>query len=462
MAIAMCPESRLSYLVSTDDCFAKPELFSDKYGKLADTELGNFATIHERCVRALNIPTVLGLSQESLDMMSASLYYMGTQIETHLPNFYFSFDQDACVHFGYQELTFWQKYARFRGTTDVADAIKVASLFQKQAELVATFYPQKAKSLQELRDYAMRVKTIQVEQLNVRFALDWNRTTFFKSISSFERMVFSVISYFHSFIACVPNIPELMHLPKLFRDFVRKPHITFAQMQFTHNQTQKTVKIAGVLGSYDNRDFSGKIHFTLIDTKTDENYGTLTLQRQWEDYCRGEWYEDRISSPSATLNNRHLYVIDMIDGLGSDKQTQDRPVMRILTQIAVELFRRETEKELRVQPSYCDADVYVAAGFYTETMSKIQADLKAARMANTVFPKYRNLYSSKVYLFKENGKLSNKTGQEPLVDFDLHAKPITWDEQIAKNPLLGPGSGPVLPKFLKRNLFQYEKERNKK
>lgn len=43
-----------------------------------------------------------------------------------------------------------------------------------------------------------------------------------------------------------------------------------------------------------------------------------------------------------------------------------------------------------------------------------------------------------------------------MVDFELDAEPITWEQQIEKNRLLTEHeNGPILPKFIKKDLSKY-------
>jgi hypothetical protein len=471
MSVTMCPETRFNTFITNEDIGSDPALFTEKYGAIAACETEDLGKIHARTVRALHIPTILETTPEKMHHAVLLVSGMNTIKEkVNKPDHLFTFDEDGTVHFVPQKQSFFQRYATYRSESHFANITKLQALFQKQQQIVSEFDPEKLTSehpLQKLRDYATRIRTIQTEQENVKFALYWNSEVFSDSLSTFERLAFRTMSFFHSMI-CLnlgSQVPALAPLPRYFADFIQKPLITFGETTFTFNQKIVTAKINALFGSWDGKDLSGSVIFNLTDKETGKQLGWFPIFRQWRSSDSGMYCREDTLPVSGVLKDRHLSIRYIDDYKGWDTTTGDRPVRRILTQLAVEIFKREAENDLQVTSNHCDADVYITGGFYTEQnlTDTIRANIQKARAANAIFPAYDNLSSFDVHLKKSAKAIAgthftnNAKGTSPaLVDFNLGEKPITWESQSAQQPLLPPGSGPILPKFLTKNLFKYE------
>ena len=173
----------------------------------------------------------------------------------------------------------------------------------------------------------------------------------------------------------------------------------------------------------------------------------------------------------GTLESPKLYIEYFENKqLQQDSTNGDRPIMRLLTQIAVEIFQLEADNILEIGSTYCDADVYFAGGFadlYSGTKDdRIKYDIRTARDGNKLFPVIanRNFSGFTVYLGKSPTNspsqfvTKNEKDQEQpaMVDFDFDHPPITWEEQIKAHRLL-PEKGPILPKFFLQDLSRFEK-----
>jgi hypothetical protein len=146
-------------------------------------------------------------------------------------------------------------------------------------------------------------------------------------------------------------------------------------------------------------------------------------------------------------------------------------MLRLLTQIAVEIFQRETDTQLNFNTIYNQRYVLLSGGFsggMAEDDTEELAKVAEARANNDLFPDNEDLGGrivsiSKLPIEQEGthlvSKKRNKDRQRiinpALVDFELGVAPITWEAQIQKKPLLN-GTGPILPKYMWRDLSKYE------
>ena len=209
-------------------------------------------------------------------------------------------------------------------------------------------------------------------------------------------------------------------------------------------------------------------------------FRSLTIQRTWRDtYEKGGtigYYDEGYTDlPKGTLSDRKLSIqvntslLLPIDD--QDPETGDRPIMRLFTQLIVEVLELEPEKEAEIETTYRDAEVYIAGGFavsprWTEpTTDEIKASIQKARQKNKLFPrKYRRDSPFTVVLKKSfsNGATQfvtkDKDGQEnpALVDFTLDEPPIDWKEKITAHRVLSVSKGRILPNFYARNLYRFE------
>lgn len=145
------------------------------------------------------------------------------------------------------------------------------------------------------------------------------------------------------------------------------------------------------------------------------------------------------------------------------KSGENKHIERLLTQIAVEVFAREAEQNILIIGAENEqASVLISGGL--EVVGK-DTEEKTAEFARTTFERIKHFREEGVLFPRPLCKFSSGTNHYILrklphfsgkVDYSLEKGPITWEQQIQKNPLLR-GKGPILPKFYNEDYYKYEK-----
>jgi hypothetical protein len=210
----------------------------------------------------------------------------------------------------------------------------------------------------------------------------------------------------------------------------------------------------------------GTIGFTF--KKKSKYLGFLILNRVWKDGQGNDYTEASDAAIIRPLTHRRLSAEfrnfrDKTKIFQQDPDTGDYPLLRLMTQFCVEIFQRESEKDLEILPLFpC---VPLAGGFYSPSynIDGIGVENNKARAERKLFPAYKSIYRAvipRLFLTKSNiPKASTcfvKPNTEPsLVHFTLSAPPTTWEALIQQNTLI-PGSGPILPHHITRDLTSFE------
>src|SRR5205823_192442 len=92
---------------------------------------------------------------------------------------------------------------------------------------------------------------------------------------------------------------------------------------------------------------------------------------------------------------------------------------------------------------------FTAAGFESGKEEQLRKELLVARAQGKKFPDYKDLSSFPMTLLNR----SRQSALDAVVDFGDGE--TTWRKIIDADRLL-PGSGPILPRFFVKDLFQYE------
>jgi len=219
---------------------------------------------------------------------------------------------------------------------------------------------------------------------------------------------------------------------------------------------------------------SGVTIFHIRRKDNNKNLGIGSMERVWLSENRDYIAENILTSFSGKLSQCHLKVWDIVDFLGTDVDSGDRPVTSMLVQIAVEIFARENVNGLIINDFGHIGHLLIPRGFYLPGENKSFFDeVKEAKLAGKRYPAIVGnkgnpvFYLDKVECTFPSGKktqFSRKYKKDEvkeelpnIEDFAIATGEefLTWEEIIAKNPLLR-GKGPILPRYYKKDLAKYE------
>lgn len=328
---------------------------------------------------------------------------------------------------------------------------KVKNLVQLQDAVASEFITKPLNPLhplQDLRDRCLRLQNLQEERESLSQAL--------KASSKSNNIVLG-------------NLP-------VSRASLNAKGAKLAETKITFEGQEIPVEVVAGFSSDREHTFYERTVFIVRRKDNQAILGFFRMEKRWThikpdgttERHYTEWGENAGKDVGA-LDNARLSIQHFENPELKQDSTGDRPIMRLLTQIAVEIFQLEAGKViLETRSNYCDADVYIAGGFAILTpklrADRVKNDIQAARANNKLFPEHRHLTSFDLYLGKSSTNTVSRfvtwnERKEELpakVDFELGKDPITWEEQIAKNRLL-PEKGPILPKFFTQDLSRFEK-----
>jgi hypothetical protein len=202
--------------------------------------------------------------------------------------------------------------------------------------------------------------------------------------------------------------------------------------------------------------FTGRVWFTLSEDGQ-KRLGQFNLERCWrrsnqiveyfaEDTVNMEHHEER------NLVNRRLYcgsVDDEVFGYAGRGPNGDQPVMRKLIQMLVEITHRENEETLQFSNAHDQAYAFTAAGFDSRFSQEFWEKINKARAAGKKFPDYKDERPFTMDLKKP------KDGSILDTEVDFGEGKTTWRKIIEESPIFS-GNGPILPRYWRKDLFQYE------
>ncbi|MBA3238152.1 MAG: hypothetical protein H0T62_07385 [Parachlamydiaceae bacterium] len=313
----------------------------------------------------------------------------------------------------------------------------------------------KIHPLQDKRNKCMRLKIIETEKKFFTSALNSTAARyeeFIQSLPYVERLAFWVASFFDStsFDFNISSLTEKMNTNSLKREIFNTEKVAkFGETKIMFNGKEIPVEI---VSGFD-YDFYGRTYFYLKNQETTENLGHIGFVREWKDkdtdkkWRLNYFSELEAGQPTQLYKEGRSLRFNVEDSLGQDRLTGDRPILRLLTQIAVEVFSCEPEVRLAVDSVHANGYVFAAAGFRTEINdskdTRILDEIREARNQEEkmLFPPYKDLSSYDVYMYKMDNykgtKIINKNQNQEIypamVDFVMDAEPITWEQQIDNN-----------------------------
>lgn len=330
--------------------------------------------------------------------------------------------------------------------------------------------------LQDLRNRCRRLQTLELERTSLSHAVKASRGSyndFLSKLTLMEKVFFYVISWFHSWVKKPYVELEIPPLPVRVQSLNQGIKLSETKMTFQGQEIPLEIK-AHIGLAYDGT-FTHRTVFAIHQQNDPIMLGYFEIAKAWThirpDNRTDELYSEKSINAGkfvGRLINPRLYIDHFNDLFQQDTTNGDRPIMRLLTQIAVEIFQLEVESTLEIWSH--DADVFFAGGFAMldpdGRENRIKGDIQRARERDNLFPSIanRDLGYFQIYLGKSPTNSSSKfvtyvekgKEQPASVDFDFDHPPITWEEQIKAHRLL-PEKGPILPRFFYQDLSRFEK-----
>ncbi len=308
--------------------------------------------------------------------------------------------------------------------------------------------------LQDLRDRVTRIRNMDSE---LKILLETLKTQFDSVYEDCHRYMWDKIS-------------SKMYLPQPDNVLpLDKRQVQFNSIEVVLDGKKIPLNIL----AYPGRD-EGSLFIEIRKNDSDKAVCTMRVFKAWRQERSSYAYdEDHTSPPKGKLMDPYIDIRIVTDYLRQDQENGDLPGLRILTQIAVEIAERESVTEINIDSVYNHAHVYAMAGFYDKDfdyhdhISPIHKRILNERMQNKkIFPEVEDCSGIKACLDKrqfsgEHGtKFFRKNDQGEVVpayvEFDLDGKKSTWEEMIAKQPILPWRQGPVFWRFWKRDLSKLQ------
>lgn len=474
----------------------KNKLFVDRYGARVECEKNipvDFLALRIESAAAIQE----SLKKPDLTPETETVGHYEAKFERHLAEFrdlWLEIDSSEVPRLVKYAETFFKKEASFLDRMKTKYRFyrrefhrerdeKVNKLIRLQDHIATELYYEPFNSLyplQDLRDRCLRLQTLEEERTSLTHAMKASRGSYNDFLSKLrwvERVFFFVISWVHSWSQKSYTVElEISELPASFKS-LNERGVKFSETKITFQGREIPVEIKARFGSWNEKTFSKRTIFALHQKDDPSMLGCFGIEKRWT-HIKPDGHSDQRYSEGVVnagkdmgnLENPRLYIQYFENNrFGQDSTNGDRPIMRLLTQIAVEIFQLEAVNALEIGSNRSDADVYFAGGFASSygggRANRIKPDIQKAREENKLFPAIaaRNLGGFDVYIGKSPSNplthfvTKNEKDQEQpaMVDFDFDHPPITWEEQIKAHRLL-PEKGPILPKFFVHDLSRFE------
>jgi hypothetical protein len=183
---------------------------------------------------------------------------------------------------------------------------------------------------------------------------------------------------------------------------------------FTYCTLESRVEIVGKFQFSQDPIVPAKIEFCVMPKFRSYPIGSFTIEKVW---C-------------TKRNYRILHVASLTDVLSRDPINGNWPLARVLIQLAVEVFKRESVRELEIVAPHAYRGVMAATGF-------IEIEQKEAV---STFSIEKSSSSPLTQFVSRDGN----DQEEPA----LLAHELIWEKQIENNPILSLAEGPILPPLL--------------
>ncbi|MGZ3732728.1 MAG: hypothetical protein ACXU9U_03190 [Parachlamydiaceae bacterium] len=310
--------------------------------------------------------------------------------------------------------TMCKRYRVFRGDFDPHTNQKLAAIFAEHAKIFREFEgntpheidaTQNCEGFSDLADKTTRLHTIQKEQEIYQSIIENYRSSI--EFHPFEKIIYSIVSLVHSIFVTSNHrlvTPNLFSRLSLWLNPLKKfdtPLKLFRQAR-TVLLNKRTIQI-----NSDNIDvelkakFSNWGSFYISIERTDKSdsdnskflgYINLRLKKN-----SNEMYEqDMFKNSRCIYAEPGIYVNDA-----------NKSVLKLLTQVAVETFLRQSVKILSLVSVYDLAAYFAVTGFSSRAgLSFIREKVLAARGEGMLYPPYHDYSSLDVHLKKSNKTLN--------------------------------------------------------
>ena len=396
----------------------------------------------------------------------------------------------------WDSLAYYLGFTRYLGGTRDQVGDHLVQISNRRIAQINEFLQQNAPTnLVDFRNICVRASNFAQETLSMRNALKMDLDALDQDTEALSCLAYIICKFVQGLLSLIFSTPGLAQHDQLDRNigemnellynlyrgrFNNTPnsncgvHISdFRMLRWSaveNRQTERDVSIYAYPYSYINsvRVLTGETVFVL--SEGDTGLGNIRTQTIWAS-ADGfyETTEDNSSSPlraplqRCAVDIRHLAVHDGADA--NDRAScADRPVMKALMQLSVELFARSNGKKLKYHSVYDQVHVLLSGGAIinndidrtsepgrlTQT-ERIWNRIHEARFGSGKFPEYRDENGIEMHL-ENSPKLPVRN-----VKVDFGDGGTTWGEIILANPMLKqPSTDPILPTFWQHNLFLQE------
>jgi len=310
---------------------------------------------------------------------------------------------------------FAAKYQLYRREPNRERDARLQKLLVHQAEIASQLVNQPlnpAHPLQDLRDRYRRHATLSKQMALLEQALLPSYDKFLGSLNLVERALFYVASLLHSLFK--KSYTETVAFPAFPNSIIEKWNtregVKLGETTISLEGNYTPVEIRANF-SFQGSQLNPKTEFFIVRTSDSRTLGHFDIERVWtrigKDGTEDFYYTENkrnVGKDIRVLKDRRLTIAHLLE----DTDNKNGEIINLLTQLALEIFQRESEQVVNRDFTF---------------MKKIDND------------------------------------KTTIIDFQIE-EPVanSLQKQIKNNPLLSPTlQGPILPKFFHTNLFRFEK-----
>lgn len=478
-----------------EDSTNYPEIFKKKFGASTsgETAANNFkergALIHQRLQSAQSGQTI-GEIQE-LKKKELNTYKIPTYDRIQKEKNFFKRS--------FKKLSF---YTLFDLTASQKTALRIT---KSHIEMGRSFIKEPSKDLIEMHQKHKRLKVFDLESTGMKREISKafeERAARIQKLPAALRIPFQFVSFFIHLgsVQMFHNrlLAKIDRAKKEFDQMIKQNtsqeiEIGETSIKIGQNDVPITVTIQPRSFEYENSlHFPGShlVRFKRNDTK--EGVGVFIIRHAWENpsSIHNLFYEDVMENPKGKLTNHGLYVeqVSSSDNKDANHFNEDLPIIRLMTQVMVELMANDPDTErLLIDSAYHHGFVYASAGLNKKPLDKknfkktfvqyhalgarsIKKEIENAHSQGYRYPAIRDLSSFNMEMRKEksvdpieNTRFTAWDEQQKgsvytptKIWWDADGTKTTWEDHLSKNRVLK-STGPAIPKFWnKEELSKFE------
>lgn len=280
---------------------------------------------------------------------------------------------------------------------------KLDSVLTQQNKLAIelTYIPLDPKhSFQDLRNRCLRLQTLQLERNSLIYALQ-------TSIDPLNQKEEKLSHY------SILHVDRFLPLPTSY-GVLNNLGAKLSEATYTYCDRKSHVEIMGRFQFSQDPIVPAQMEFCVMPKFRSSPIGSFMIEKV---RCRKR-------------NHQVLYIASFRDILSRDPTNGQRPIACLLIQLAVEIFQRESAKELEIVMPHSHSALMTEAGF-------IEIDHKES--VSTFSIEKSNSCPLTQFISRDGNDQ-----EEPA----LLAPGLTWEKQIENSPILYLAEGPILPPLL--------------